>query len=247
MEPFIGLWRREALILPDGSEDRTTQVFWLQGQSWFVDIRLPADRPAGIGRQGFADYTDAELIELGRMQGFAGIFEVEGALCRWHRHLDFQPPGGMPDEGNCTWLGPDRLLETGIHADYQEIWQREPAPGAETAAFRLAGDTSGLLVLVGDVFALALDRDLPMVDAPSLAELVEADLAAHDRIRAVRRLGMCIAMGRIEGAALRWCVTHATFPWLEGTALFPAGTVPSAAGFEASCLGRVCYWQKISG
>jgi hypothetical protein len=211
-----GLWRRREITLPDGRRDTTTRVLWLQAPSLFADLRVPADRPVVPGARGFADYSAAELARLAEMQGFAGRFEIEGDFCRWRRELDFQPPGGPPDEAHFRIEG-DILVETGIHAAYEEIWVRETPPGAALAAFRLVGG-AGILVVAGEHFLLTEERRPALPAAPTLAALVEAD--------GLGRLDMLIAHGRI-GAG--WRIELATLPWLEGAAL--------AAGFDAAAGG----------
>ena len=47
---LVGLWQRHEMLLPDGTADRTTRVFWGQTRSLYVDLRVPADRPTGEGR-----------------------------------------------------------------------------------------------------------------------------------------------------------------------------------------------------
>ncbi len=223
---FTGLWRREVIVLPDGRRDSATHVLWLQTRGLFADIRVPADRPKRANAQSFGNYDDAELITLAAMQGFAGDFTVETkdtgtSFCRWRRKLDFQPPGGPPDEADCHFED-GLLIETGIHGNYREDWRRETAPGAPVASFVLEEDEagrSGLLVLAGDHFIEILDRPAALPKAASLADLVQADLAAGARERALGRLEMKIAYGRIGDG---WRVALATFPWLEGTPLFTA-------------------------
>ncbi|HVJ52703.1 MAG TPA: hypothetical protein VM689_09590 [Aliidongia sp.] len=214
---LTGLWRREVMILPDGRRDTDTRVLWLQTRGLFADIRIPADRPSRAA-SSFGDYTDAELVELAKMYGFAGSFETEGGFCRWRRRLDYHPPGGPPDEANFTLDG-DLLIELGIHADYREDWRRDTEAAAPVASFTLAeeGGPAGMLVIAGDHFILIEDRLEALPQAPSLAALVSSDLESGNRAAAEGRLAMKIAYGRIaEG----WKIALSTFPWLEGTGLF---------------------------
>jgi hypothetical protein len=218
---LTGLWHREAISFPDGRRDISTRVFWLQTRGLFADIRIRADRPRRVEASGFADYDDAELIKLAAMNGFAGAFEVDGGFCRWRRRLDFHPPGGPPDEANCVLDG-DLLIETGTGGDYQENWRHATPPGAAVTSFELAEDAAqpgraGMLVLAGDHFIQIVDRPEPLPEGASLATLVRADLEAGARDRAIGRLAMKIAYGRIERG---WEVALSTFPWLESTPLF---------------------------
>ena len=231
-----GLWRRREITLPDGRRDTTTQVFWLQSQRLFADLRVPIDRPSVPGAKGFADYSAEDLLGLAAMQGFAGRFEIEGATCRWLRALDYQPPGGPPDEALFRIEG-DILVETGIHAAYEEIWQRETPPGAPLAAFRpVEGD--GVLVLAGDHFILVEERRPTLPEAPSLAALIEADAGTPP---AVERLGMLIAYGRIGPG---WRIELASYPWLEGE-IWTAGFDEATGLLELSGPAVTQQWRLV--
>ncbi|MDP2212532.1 hypothetical protein [Phenylobacterium sp.] len=212
-----GVWRREQITAPGGYLDATTRVFWVQADSWYGDIRLKIDIPRKAGATSFADFSDAELIELAKAQGFAGQLTVTPEMCAWRRDLDYQPPGPMPDEG--TWkIDGDVLIEGGIHAEYEEIWRLEPQSQGLRAAFRRQ-DGQGLLVLAGDHFLSIEGRATPLLPGESLPALVEAALAAGDRDAAGALLDMPICYGRIgEG----WTVVHSTLPWREGRPLWAA-------------------------
>src|SRR5688572_2148781 len=88
---LVGLWQRREMLLPDGSADRTTRVFWGQTRSLYVDIRVPANRPSGEGRRSLADYTPGEFRQLAEQKGFAGHIDVADSLCRWTRTIDYRP------------------------------------------------------------------------------------------------------------------------------------------------------------
>lgn len=242
-----GLWRRKSMVWADGRTDTTTQVLWLQTASLFADLRVPADRPSSACRSGFGDYTDAELARLAAMYGFAGVLDVEGASCRWHHALDFHPPGGPADEARYALDG-DILIETGIDAAYEEIWERQTPVDAPLAAFRLAEDSlhpgrGGIFVLAGDYFLTIEGRPNALPEAASLADLIERDLAEGARERAVGRLGMRIAFGR---AGQDWPILLSTYPWLEGTPLFASGPPrfdPAAGTLEMTGSEATQLWR----
>jgi hypothetical protein len=233
-----GLWRRREISFPDGRRDTTTRVLWLQTQHLFADLRVPADRPVVTEARGFADYPAEDLPHLAAMQGFAGRFEVDGKICRWRRELDFQPPGGPPDEAQFRIDG-DILVETGIHAAYEEIWQRETPPGADLAAFRLLLDDAavpGMLVLAGDHFIAVEERRSPLPAASSLADLLAADAGS---VPIADRLGLLIAYGRIgRNGGAPWRVDLSTWPWLEGRSLAEGGLRFDAAAELLHLIGR---------
>lgn len=210
-----GVWRREQITAPGGYHDDTTRVFWVQADSWYGDIRLKIDIPRKGDAKSFADFSDAELIELAKAQGFAGQLTVTPDMCAWRRDLDYQPPGPVPDEG--TWsIDGDILTEGGIHAEYEEIWRLEPESQGLRAAFGRA-EGRGLLILAGDHFLMIEDRSTPLPPGETLPALVEAALSAGDRASARALLDMPICYGRI-GAG--WRILHATLPWLEGQPLW---------------------------
>lgn len=211
----MGVWRREQITAPGGYLDDTTRVFWVQAGSWYGDIRLRIDIPRRPGTDGFAEFTDAELLELAKAQGFAGQLTVTPEICAWRRDLDYQPPGPIPDEG--TWaIEGDILVEGGIHAEYEEIWRQEPGSQGLRAAFGLAKG-QGLLILAGDHFLQIEAREQPLPDGESLPALVGAALAAGDRALACALLTMPICYGRIGED---WKIIHATLPWREGQSLW---------------------------
>ncbi|MGA0604038.1 hypothetical protein ACO2Q3_25260 [Caulobacter sp. KR2-114] len=223
-EPSRGLWRREVITAP-GFRDETTRVLWLQTETWYADIRVPIDRPGPQG-EGFGAYADAELITLARIQGFAGQLAVDGDTFFWRRDLDVQPASGDRDEARCSQDG-EVLVEDGLHADYQEIWRREAASRSPQAAYRLEGaDREGLLVIGGEHLIEFVARPGAAPVGPSLAVLVEAELAAGRRAAAEALLGTRIRYARrSEGGA--WITRLSSMPWLEGRAMLPAGAEPA--------------------
>ncbi|CAN5541850.1 hypothetical protein BH10PSE5_BH10PSE5_00760 [soil metagenome] len=213
---LTGLWRREVITTPKGYRDETTRVLWLQTRSWYADIRVKADRPKREGATGFADYTDAELVQMAAVQGFAGELSATGNVCLWRRDLDYQPPNDSVDEA--TFAVKDGvMIEDGIHSEYQEIWRHQAPSATPLAAYSLAGETKGLLVIAGDYFLEIRDRATPLAPAESLTAYVTEALAKGERDAAVAALSMRICHGQLEGASRR--VTLSSYPWLEGTDL----------------------------
>ena len=218
---LTGLWRREVITAP-GVRDETSRVLWLQARSWYADIRVPIDRPGGEGRRGFADYSEAELVELARIQGFAGELTAADGVCLWRRDLDHQPPGADPDEARFSVSG-EVMVEDGIHADYQEIWRREPQSQAPLAAFRLKRDPQGregLLILGGRHMLEFVARPGPAPQGASLQALVERELAAGRRPAAEALLSTRIRY-MTRSADGGWTTVLSSLPWLEGAPVRP--------------------------
>lgn len=210
---LTGLWRREVITTPQGYRDETTRVLWLQTRSWYADIRVKADRPKREGAMGFADYSDAELIQMAAVQGFAGELTAAGNVCLWRRDLDYQPPNDSVDEATFA-VRDDVMIEDGIHSEYQEIWRHQPSSATPLAAYRLAGETKGLLVIAGEYFLEIRDRAAPLPHGDSLTAYVTEALAAGGRDAAIAALSMRICHGRVAGASRQ--VTLSSYPWLEG-------------------------------
>jgi hypothetical protein len=233
---YTGLWCREVITAP-GFRDETTQVLWLQTASWYVDLRVPADRPGVRGAAGFADYSAAELAELGKIQGFAGELAAADGICLWRRDFDRQPPGPIPDEARCA-VEDDVMIEDGLHADYQEIWRRVAGSEGPLAAFSLAepAGPGGLLVMAGDHLMEFRARSGPALVGASLGELVEARLSAGDRAGAEGLLETQIRYAVRQGEG--WRVRLSSHPWREGRLMWPAG----GARFDAAS-GRLQVWE----
>ncbi|GLK67195.1 hypothetical protein [Hansschlegelia plantiphila] len=100
-----GRWRRALLAWADGRADRTTLVDWVQGPSFYADLRSPAARPDFTGVAGLTDLTPAQVEWLGGQEGFAGRLGFDGAFFEWGRALDYQPPGPFLDAGSLRMEG----------------------------------------------------------------------------------------------------------------------------------------------
>jgi hypothetical protein len=123
----VGRWRRTLLIEADGSRDSGTDVTWLQGITAYVDSR-----------------------------GFAGTLSQSDNIFQWHRTVDLEPPGPLPDAGAMHWSD-GVLVETGVHADYVEHWCRDSVAVTPCGALFLAAPDGqpGLLMRVGHLFGWA--------------------------------------------------------------------------------------------
>ncbi|MBS4037857.1 MAG: hypothetical protein KGZ46_06900 [Hydrogenophaga sp.] len=149
---YRGVWQRTLLQTPEG-RDTTTRVHWLQTEGWHADLRVPAgvdpDTPAGRAQ----------------LQGFCGITRISGGhdgqpeVCTWHRRWDIQPPRSTPDAGHMVFETPDRLIETGVHAQYLEVWERLPGsdgPFRALAQVDDQGDPTGVWRFEAGRYALQL-------------------------------------------------------------------------------------------
>jgi hypothetical protein len=226
---LTGLWRRDVIQFPDGTEDRTTRVLWGQTHSLYVDLRIPSTRPSARGRQSFAEFNMDELFCLADQKGFAGHIVMEGVLCSWIRYIDYRPITGRSDQGRLR-LDDDTLYEEGdpssvLATAYREIYRRERRADRLSIALRLlaANDTSahdGVLVLIDDRYLYARSRLTDLPTAESLRELIAA--AGDDRAKIHAYLDCEISFGTLSDG---WSVDFSTIPFREGQRLMPRASV----------------------
>ncbi|MHB1333123.1 MAG: hypothetical protein ACYCY1_11045 [Sulfuriferula sp.] len=222
---YLGVWQRLSLENAAGV-DTATRVYWLQTPVLHADIRVPADRTDFRKKYALQDLTIAELRQLARQQGFAGVTLVEGDTCLWRRHIDYQPPTSGRDIGRMTFNA-DRIVEDGLESSYREVWQRLPDSTGANIALRFAEELAsggcavprkGYLVASGDYFIFVRDRVKPLPESPPLALLLEAPTLTPDQIIAM--LDCEISFGRRVGGGKLWEIQLSTLPFRERQALF---------------------------
>lgn len=209
---YHGVWQRTLLETPEG-RDTTSWVHWLQTGLWHGDLRVPADddrrTPAGRAQQ----------------QGFAGTTTItrpdpaQPEVCTWQRTIDFQPPRSTPDAGHMVFETPERVIETGIHGSYLEVWERLPGSVGQRialAALDASGKPTAERLLVSGQYLMHLrPRAVPWPSgtAPddTLAQVVQRHAASADAL-----LDFEIAFGTWRDSA--WAIERATQPALEGRA-----------------------------
>lgn len=207
---YTGVWQRKLLRTPK-IEDTTTQVFWMQTQSWHADIRVPASRPAFEGKWVLDQLNKSELMELAKQQGFCGTTVVDGNICRWLRKYDFQPPSGANDIGRMEFDGPDRVFEYGVEAEYFEIWERLPGSNGKTFALRESDDPLSMVLGAGEYVMSVRPRTASLPVASDLVTLV-----AGKNGQVLRdMLDFEISFGR-RVTADEWKIELSTLPWRQG-------------------------------
>lgn len=180
---YRGVWQRTLLETPEG-RDTTTQVHWLQTEGWHADLRVPA---------GIDPATSAGRALL---QGFCGITRItpgvggQPDICTWHRRWDVQPPRSTPDAGTMVFETPERVIETGVHGRYLEVWERLPGstgPYAAQAELDAQGQPTGAMRFTAGRYTLtvrprraAWPTDLRPDE--TLAELVQRHPDAADAL-----------------------------------------------------------------
>jgi hypothetical protein len=242
-EWLAGVWDRKALWFEGTEPDYSTRVFYVQTPNLYADIRIPESRPDVSNAIGLEDLSDTELEELLTQQGFAGYVETEGDIVTWQREIDFQPPTGIPDTGRCM-LDKQVMIETGIHLDYSEKWQRIDDGKGQFLAMQIDGDEGGsanqILVVAGDHFLYARDRKKSLEPAKSLHQLWQ--LRGFSRERLIRYLDCEFSYGRVRAGKKTWEIYLSTLPFKEGQALFAPGEMEALPD-----LGVVCqHWVDRS-
>ncbi|HEY9824113.1 MAG TPA: hypothetical protein V6D19_01590 [Stenomitos sp.] len=223
-EDLVGVWRRRSIELEDGQIDTTTQVFWLQTQACFGDIRIPLERPELPLHRDLADLTESGALALAHQQGFAGMTHLEGNTCHWQRYLDYQPPNGSRDIG-LLQLEQDCLVELGVEQVYREEWERIDDGSTGCIALVLDPDEpsgmgerwQGCFVAVGNYFVYVLDQRPALPAANSMLELLQS---AQNRTEQLRYLNCEISFGRCNLGRSLWEIERSTLPWREGQSLW---------------------------
>jgi len=213
-ERYRGVWVRRLLQTPQG-RDTTTAVHWLQTQRWHADLRIPAGPRVAATLLGFSGITTVHM---------EGGHEV----CQWHRQVDLQPPGLFPDVGRMVFETPDRVIETGVHGDYLEVWERLPG----SAGFSATHERGALRCLVAGAYAMrvrprcaAWPADVQAGD--TLAEVLERHPAEAEAL-----LDFEISFGPLHQGL--WTITHSTLPALQGQRVDWEALLERPAGGPAS-------------
>lgn len=217
LDQLGGLWRRSLIRLPDGTEDRTTEVHWLQGPSRYADLRQPAGRPSFAGVTCLRDCGPDHLAWMARQEGFAGRLVAAGDYFEWEREIDFQPPSSTPDAGR-LWLEDGMMKEEGRDSPYLEHWHLSLG-GQPSAAWNLVEEAigvAGALIVVGATFMFARARKTLLPRGACLSDL----LAETADATVVQDLFDCeIALGAVENG--RFLIQRSTLPFREEAELLP--------------------------
>ena len=149
---YRGVWQRTLLETPEG-RDTTTRVHWLQTKGWHADLRVPAGVDPAT--------PDGRAL----LQGFCGLTRItpgvngQPDVCTWHRRWDVQPPRSTPDAGTMVFETPERVIETGVHGRYLEVWERLPGstgPYAARAEIDAQGRPTGGMRFVAGRYTLTV-------------------------------------------------------------------------------------------
>lgn len=220
-----GHWIRHWIKAP-GFEDHTTHVHWMQVGAAYADVRIPADRPELSGFAALSELPAETLRQLAQAEGFAGHVTLEGTQCTWHREINWHGAPDALDVGAILFDPKGRMIETGVQADYTELWQPHAAPNG--AAWRFAGaGYAGYLITHGDTFVLGVG----MPDKPTTKVQLEA-----------------LRSGQVPGCiALLFDGLHAVGQWSGENAVARFATQPFCEGEVVATLKSDCLiWHRTS-
>ena len=151
-----GHWVRRSIKAP-GFEDLTTRVHWMQAGRDYADVRIPLDRPNVSGAGCLADLPLDALLTIAQSEGFAGHVSLDQDTCTWHREINWHgTPDGL-DIGSISFDEDGAMIETGVLADYVEVWDQ--CAETETKALRFANaDYRGVMVSCGEVAVVGIGQ-----------------------------------------------------------------------------------------
>ncbi|MGM0831706.1 MAG: hypothetical protein ACQEUK_02620 [Pseudomonadota bacterium] len=208
---YRGVWQRtlyaEPATSPYQQADTISRVFWLQGQYWHADLRLPATLPDFSGITCLTSCDHAQLEWLASLSAFAGITQIEGELCTWHRYQDLCP-GLERDVGLLRWIDDDTLEERHPTGRYVEHWQRLTS---DIPNETVRTDERGQLcwLQLGD-YAMAITPRPANIHADTL--FTPLNRLADETLR--WRASLCFDF--LQRTQAGWQVVLSTQPWREG-------------------------------
>jgi len=218
IEALAGLWSRSLIDWPDGRSDRTTFVNWMQGPSYYLDLRQPAGRPDFRGVRNLRALNFTQLDWLASQEGFAGELHYSDGFFEWRREIDFQPQAIYSDQGR-LWMEPDMMVEQGKDIPYIEHWHREPVGLDPVCALRLddpADGTRAYLMRLGSLFMYARARRAAVPAGLHLQDCV----AGAESVEEAQNLIDCeISQGVVTDAG--WVIQRSSLPFRERERIDP--------------------------
>ncbi|MDR3500202.1 MAG: hypothetical protein P4L72_13360 [Parvibaculum sp.] len=250
-EPTIqelgGLWRRSLIAWPDGRRDTQSWVNWLQGPSFYIDLRQPDLRPALAGATHLRQLSPDDLDWLSLQEGFAGELHYAQGFFEWRREIDFQPQAVYSDMGR-LWFEKGMMIEEGKDIAYIEHWHSEMLDRLPFCALRLddaEAGCRGYIVRRGPLFMYARARSAAVPPNVHLRDCV----AGAESLEAAQDFVDCeISQGVVTSAG--WIIQRSSLPYREGRCLQPvlppvggSRLVTSDVGPNGAALVR--HWEVL--
>ncbi len=254
-DDYRGVWKRTLLQTdtPSGQAPQSDSHSWvrrLQTSSWYADLCMPEAALQGREARPLAALSAVQLAALAVQQGVVGItvfdHQPEVPICTWLRRADYQPPGLHPDAGMILLDRADRLIEIGVHEDYNEVWERLPdSLGRFIALAGCAPDgaDTGERMLVAGSYMMRMRPRTAQWPRGLTPGYTLADVLLHSPDEALKWLDCDISFGRLEGD--QWVIEHATLPEREGQALAWQAQRTDAMQARVDVNGQASNWRVL--
>ena len=169
------------------------------------------------------------LPRLNRKLGVSDFNTMADTVATWHHDMQFQPPDGTEDSGRIQRLGRGRMHEHGLDGSYTEAWRLLADGGGRYLVIRTmrSGRLSQSLVVVGDQFVYARNREKDLPVAASLDTLISSTHPTRATI--VEFLNFELSVGRVRGDSVSWKIEQSTLPRREGRHLEFVDTIATSA------------------
>ena len=243
---YMGVWQRQ-LLETSTIRDESSTVFWMQSQFHHIDIRIPISLNQLRSVNTLDDYNNEELLLLAEQQGFAGITKVTQHqtllgqaiskqsnvdkdirldVCEWLREIDYQPASECSDKcrdiSEMNFTDANTVIETGIDAQYLEIWRR--LDGSEqpvthqfiTGINRHAEYLPASLIRAGKFVAFARPRTITLPNAESLIQANQTFKPNREAL--LDWLDMEISFGEALNEN-EWQIKYSTMPFKKNLIL----------------------------
>ncbi|MGO2261821.1 hypothetical protein [Halomonas sp.] len=210
-QAFCGVWQRtlyaEPAHEPYRQADRATLVYWLQGKHWHADLRLPTNGPDFPGITDLEECERRQLEWLASLTAFAGITQIEGSVCTWHRFQDLCPSLER-DVGLMRWMNDAHLEERHLHGHYVEHWQRVSNDASDEVIH--CDEQGRLRWLQLNDHAMAINPRPSKTNAEAL--FAPQSSLTDDALRWRASLSFDYLQRNQSG----WQIVHSTQPWRVG-------------------------------
>jgi hypothetical protein len=221
---MLGCWKRAWIEYSDGTRDDTTTVVWLQTESSMVDVRVPADRSALVGRAELQACTIDELRSIASSDASSGFTEcgpavvgddgVRAATASWHTRghgVNFQPVSAFPEPGLMTWSDDGTVMyERAPSGAYTEEWRLVPGSRDPLTVIPAGINT---VYRAGEIAVVVRDRAIAIPRQARLPDLLDEYGDDRATLEALLDCEFSVAQRNNDG----WTVFASTLPWKEGT------------------------------
>lgn len=224
-----GVWRRTLLQTDTDAgqpplEDDSSWVRWMQTSLWHADLRVPQSALQGREALPLSQLSAVQRAALAAQEAFAGVTQFdnlpEGQICNWLRRVDYQPPALQPDAGWLVFVGADRLVEIGVHDNYNETWERLPdSIGRFVTLAELAddGQDTGARILVAGSYMMTVHPRTARWPRGMNPGYTLTDVLLHSPDQALDWLACEVSFGRLSPG--QWAIERSTLPEREGQVL----------------------------